>query len=77
MADPITEPADSQPIYTTGTIGDPDITVQEQAQTTFSYEETFSYEPRLRTVQTRVFRTDGLPGDDHNNFQLSQITVVE
>lgn len=76
MSSHFTEPAGGT-VYTTGTIGDPPLAIQESARQTFLFDDTFSYVPRLRTVQTRVFRTDGLPGDDANQYQLSQITVVE
>lgn len=70
-------PKETGNVYTTGTIGDPPLSIQESARVSYLYDDTFSYVPRLRTVQTRVFRTDGLPGDDHNDYRLSQVTVVE
>lgn len=77
MSSHLTEPDETGPIYTTGTIGDPPVSLQESAILGYTYDDTFSYVPRLRTVQTRTFRTDGLPGDDGNQYQRSQITLIE
>lgn len=77
MSSHISEPDDTTVIYTTNTIGDPALSVQDTATNEYLYDDTFSYVPRLRTVQTRTFRTDGLPGDDANQYQRSQITLVE
>lgn len=76
MSSHFTEPQDTN-VYTTGTIGDPPLAIQESAYTSYAYDDTFSYVPRTRTVQTRVFRTDGLSGSDGFNFQASQVTVLE
>lgn len=76
MSSTITEPRETN-VYTTDTIGDPPLQIQESAYQSYAYDDTFSYVARTRTVQTRVYRTDGLPGSDAWNYQASQVTVLE
>lgn len=62
-------------VFTTGTIGDPEIRVQEDYWKNYNYSGV-GYVPRTHVVATRVFRTDGLPGDDALHYQNVQVTLV-